>query len=374
MVGSTFRWLASWVVEPSPAAPSAPYSEEFKRQYPNAPIFFAGGYMEAVRHARAHGRLLFVYLHAPAHDDTPAFCRNVLCNISVVNYLHENCIPFVSDIKQSEGYQLQGMLMAGGFPFVAALAPQASSEGSVGMVMKHHGAITSDALIAQLLPRVEAHRAMVAAASTQRQNNGQYNERKSSAASSARSLIEQQDREFKEMEAADRRKREAAIAEESRIAAERDAKQREEEEAKRKQEQEELSREMARAAAEEKRARLSASLAEEPATTGAGIATISVRLPAGTKVSRRFLESTIMQSVFDWVDSNDLQNADGHQVTRYHLLSNFPRRIHSDRDATIGSLKLGRQVMLVVEEIVDDDQDDEKDADHDNDVMMQTET
>jgi hypothetical protein len=77
--------------------PTAPYSEEFKRAYPNAPIFFPGNpldlflsssvcvesvtdvmigsYMEAVRHARSHGRLLFVYLHAPAHDDTPAFCR-----------------------------------------------------------------------------------------------------------------------------------------------------------------------------------------------------------------------------------------------------------------------------------------------------------
>jgi hypothetical protein len=40
-----------------------------------------------------------------------------------------------------EGYQLQGMLMAGGFPFVAALAPQSTSEGSVVMVMKHDGMI-----------------------------------------------------------------------------------------------------------------------------------------------------------------------------------------------------------------------------------------
>jgi hypothetical protein len=105
------------------------------------------------------------------------------------------------------------------------------------------------------------------------------------------------------------------------LAAERETKQRIEEETKNKEEEEELARQAALAvyimfarqctayiltlmlmlnvcvlqAEEDARARLSARLPEEPSTTGAGIATISVRLPAGTKASRRFLESTTMQ-------------------------------------------------------------------------------
>jgi hypothetical protein len=109
--------------------------------------------------------------------------------------------------------------------------------------------------------------------------------------------------------------------------------------------------EQARLAAEAERQKLAAALPAEPAAGGEGVVTVSLRLPKGSKAARRFKDSQPLQHVRSWVQTMEEVSAGvpAGQQPRFKLLSNFPRKVHSDDQQTLADLKLGKQILLLVE-------------------------
>lgn len=109
-----------------------------------------------------------------------------------------------------------------------------------------------------------------------------------------------------------------------------------------------------KAAAEAERLALIASMPPEPAPTDEGVVNISFRLPNAKKVARRFLDSQPLSLVQRYLQSLEDMEALG---TRYRILSNFPRKVHEDPQATIASMKLGKNIQLIVEAQQEDEED-----------------
>lgn len=168
-------------------------SELAKTYGPYVPDFFNGSYTDAVKEARTRGRLLFVYLHSSAHDDTDGFLRNTLCIEQTYNFLRENFVSWAGTIKHTDSYRLAHTFDASSFPFVAVLAPQAAAN-SVAVVFRRCGVLDSDSLVRELLHRMELHSQISATLNQARAAE----EEQRNQASQARSLREQQDQEYEE--------------------------------------------------------------------------------------------------------------------------------------------------------------------------------
>lgn len=92
------------------------------------------------------------------------------------------------------------------------------------------------------------------------------------------------------------------------------------------------------------------SLPAEPDKADADTVLVCVRLPCGNKVSRLVNKNCNLQVVIDFIDSHVLVDCQNNPVDRYQLVSHFPRVIYSDFQVPLASLKLGKQVLLFVEE------------------------
>lgn len=148
-------------------------------------------------------------------------------------------------------------------------------------------------------------------------------------------LKESQAREAAQMEEIMRQSREAeaaAEAERARVAAEEESK---------------------RAALEAERAALAAALPAEPPAGDDGVVLVSFRLPSGGKLQRRFRDQEPLAHVRTHIRS--LEGMEAH-ARRFRILSNFPRKVHSDDEATLASLKLGKQILFVVEAVQEDEE------------------
>jgi hypothetical protein len=68
-------WVAGYPTasQASQVPPSVSFIDEFAASLHDGPEFFRGTYQEALEHARRQRRLLFVYLHAPEHENTERF-------------------------------------------------------------------------------------------------------------------------------------------------------------------------------------------------------------------------------------------------------------------------------------------------------------
>lgn len=195
--------------------------------------------------------------------------------------------------------------------------------------------VNVDELTAMLLLRAEGHRA---SRESQVQRVAQD--------ASARELREMQDKEYQEALERDR------LMLQEQAAAEREARQ--EEEKKRREEQAAKAEEEKRLAEIEARAREKAerlaSLPEEP-QPGPGVVSVSVRLPNSTRVTRRWQEETQMKTLFTWISACDLRpDGEEEELPSWLVCSHFPKVRHTDPERTLGSLGLGRNVLLFVED------------------------
>jgi len=301
--------------------------EEFESQYSVHPNFVHGSYHDAVRAARAANKMLFVYLRSAYHDDAPRFERETLCTEQVRDFLAINFISWMGDVRHQDAFQLSDSLRVESYPFSAVLLPHGSQ---IVVVHRFLGFVSPDELVARLMSFLDAHSNIV-----------QQQTVRTSVQDEARLLREQQDREFQEALERDRQRRRKE-----------EEKLRQEEQERQEQllamQREEEHKKAAQRARDQKRARLPV----EPPSGPEAVA-VAVRLPDGTKIQRRFLSSHTMQSIFDWIESNELI-VDGHAIDRYQLVSTHPKRTFSDPSVDLKSAQLGRQCLLIVQELSDE--------------------
>ena len=110
-----------------------------------------------------------------------------------------------------------------------------------------------------------------------------------------------------------------------------------------------------RVALEAERAALAAALPPEPPAGEEGVVLVSFRLPTGSKVQRRFRDSEPLSHVRRFLQTQEEMQPHG---DKFKILSNFPRKVHENQDATLTSLKLGKQILFVVE-LVQEEEDEQ---------------
>jgi FAS-associated factor 2 len=268
----------------------------------SCPAWVASGWRSAATAAHRDFRLLFVYLHAPRHQDTDAFCRGVLCAPELADFANGGgFLCWGGDVSRSDAFSLSLRLGVTRYPAVALLARSGSGVKLAALVQ----GTTPDpsALVAALRSAAEPHQALLAAERADAEGRA-----------AERALVREQDDEYERSLAADRarerERRERREREEAERLAKEEAERRAEEEAGRLERRRAAEAAAAAAAREAKRA----ALPDEPPAGSPGGAAVRVRLPTGANHQRRFdARRDTVATVYAWVDALELAAAAAEQ-------------------------------------------------------------
>lgn len=294
------------------------------------PPFHNGGLLDALSVAQADARFVVVYLHAESHSATQRFCARVMSDEAFIRAASQRDVVFwAADITQRDGAAAQSALRVGGFPYLALVQPPsrtvrsrgalpALTAANFGRVLasragEHAANMSGDGAAAWLAAAIDTHRALLERVRETRASRERN-----------RRLIAEQNAEYQESLRADR---------------ERERLEREAREAVQNAERLEEEREI-------RRRRKKDSLGEEP-DKAPGICSVVLRLPNGTRVSRRFSKEEALERVFDWAEVNlvDIEVA--------CLVTTYPRkrfRYPEDAGISLQSAGLFPSAMLLLEE------------------------
>lgn len=305
---------------------TAAYGEQLR-----LPRFFEGAFAQALQAARRDLKLLVVYLHSEHARYTQSFCTEVLGSEFISDMLNENFVLWGGDIARIESHQVAQMIHVRQYPCFCVLLPASPDE--IRVIGALNGEVQVDAAVALLtacLEEMESHRSEISARREQHVED--------------RYLREQQDREYQEALEMDRKREE-----------QRQIQEREQKEAQRlvedqrRREQEELEKvEAAKSEALERRRWRAANLqAEGPDAR----ARLSLRLPAGQRLERKFPPSATLADVYAWADCVAfLPENEGRGLEvppRFKLKTSFPPRELTEMGKTIEELQLaGSNILL----------------------------
>ena len=135
----------------------------------SAPAFLPCSHADALREAKRAIKFLFVYLHAPEHEDTDEFCVKTLCDARVVAFLEEHALSWGGDVTTSDAFRLAGVagVRPSAYPYVALLQ---NAEGASGpeLVMACEGAIDPVGLLEVMTTAIAEQGDVVEAARARR--------------------------------------------------------------------------------------------------------------------------------------------------------------------------------------------------------------
>ncbi|KAJ3107155.1 FAS-associated factor 2 [Phlyctochytrium bullatum] len=316
-----------------PQAAAARFLLDFEAAYGrNHPTFFQGTYSQALDVAKRELRYLLVYLQSSDHDDTPVFNRNTLTSERLIKFLVDgNYLVWAGDIKESESFLVSNVLLATRYPFIALIAPQGSR---MVVVDRLEGPSSPEELIAAITHHSSRFDSNLQAIRADRERQDQ-----------ARKIREQQDQAYQASLKADQEKERKAREERERL-------QRE------KEEEERIAREAENRIEAKKRRKeeLRQNLGPEPPASAKDVAKVSIRLPSGERIVRRFLADDKLEILYDFIESLDLSpipiEADVIAVNTY------PRKTLLDRSQSLREAGLFPNASLIIEE-----KDDDEDAD-----------
>lgn len=339
----------------NPRDTAARFIREFEEEYGAHEIpFFEGGYAQAFDLAKKELKFLLVVLVSSEHDDTASFVRETLLSPDVVAFIRNpanNIIVWAGNVQDAEAYQVSNALNCTKFPFAALIV--------------HTPAVSSTAMstVARIVGPTPPATFMSRLQTAIAQNSEPLNRTRATRAEqqAARNIRQAQDTAYERSLAQDR---------------ERARRRREEEEARRRAEQEERERQEAKerearnlAAWRAWRAR---SIAGEPGPEVKDAVRISLRMPSGDRVVRRFAPDADMEELYAFVECYDvLQEQQASQEgaekpTAYEheykfvLVSPMPREEFDLKKGGTIKERIGRSGNLIVERTdLDEDEGDE---------------
>ncbi|KAJ3102579.1 hypothetical protein HDU97_000448 [Phlyctochytrium planicorne] len=308
-----------------PQAAASRFLLDFEHTYGSVhPHFFQGTYSQALDVAKRELRYLLVYLQSPDHDDTPEFNRKTMASQTLINFIEErNVLVWAGDIKESESFLVSNVLLATRYPFIALIAPQGSR---MVVIDRIEGLSTPEELMEALSHHVNRFDSNLHAIRADRERQDQ-----------ARSIREQQDQAYQASLRADQEKERKAQEERERIR-------------KEQEETERQARELENKIESKKRRKeeLQKNLAPEPPANAKEVAKVSIRLPSGERVIRRFLADETIQNLYNFIESLDLSpisvEADIVAVNAY------PRKVFLDLTQTLREAGVYPSASLIVEE------------------------
>uniref|UniRef100_A0A6Q2Z6N7 UBX domain-containing protein n=1 Tax=Esox lucius TaxID=8010 RepID=A0A6Q2Z6N7_ESOLU len=311
------------------------FTAEFSTRYGEChPVFFIGSLEAAAQEAfygKARDRkLLAIYLHNDESVLSNVFCSQMMCAESIVSYLSQNFIAWAWDVtREANKARLLTMCTrhfgsvvaqtirtykTDQFPLLLIVMGKRTSNEVLNVIQ---GNTTVDELMMRLMGAMEIFTAQ------QQEDIKDEDERE------AREMVKrEQDEAYQLSLEADRKKREAQEREQA--------------------EQLRLQQIQKEADDEKEAIRLSLehALPPEPAEEGGElISKLRIRTPSGEFLVRRFLGSTKLQVLFDFVASK------GYPLDDFKLLTTFPRRniTQLDPDSSLLEAKLFPQETLFLE-------------------------
>lgn len=316
--------------------------------------FVESGFNLALDNAKKDLKFLVVILLSPSHDDNDTWVRETLLSSQFKNFVsshQSDTILWGGNVQDSEAYQVSDSLRCTKFPFVA-LVCKTTESGSTNMttVLRATGPATASELVAKLGTAMTSHEAQLAASRAQQaEQNASQNLRREQDSAYERSLAQDRER--------------------ARV-------RREEEEAQARAEKEALMRQQA---AETKSANIvqwkrwrAQGLPEEPAATVKDAIRVSIRLPSGERLIRKFHNTADLEELYAFVEcheiielegekSLDVQEPEGYtHEYGFQLVSPMPRTVYGlDQGGAVGD-RVGRGANLIVEPLDIDDSDTEE--------------
>ena len=335
-----------------PRDTAARFIREFEEEYGSHSLkFFEDGYAQAYDLAKKDLKILLVILLSPEHDDTSTFVRETLLSADVQGFIENpqnNLILWAGNVQDSEAYQVSNHLNCTKFPFAALIAhtPQ-DSPTSMSTVCRIAGLLPPTALIAKLQTSIAEQSAQlnrVRAARAEQQASRSLRQEQESAYE--RSLAQDRERA--------RQRREAGAA---RVRAEQEAKA-----------QAEASEKMAQKLDQWRRWK-SQEIAPEPGPEVKNATRLSIRMPTGDRIVRKFGPNATMEELYAFVECHDLleHRASSSQVSKpdgyehsygFKLVSPMPRVVYGVDDGGNIGAKIGRSGNLIVESIETEEDED----------------
>ncbi|KAI9791403.1 MAG: hypothetical protein M1816_003971 [Peltula sp. TS41687] len=341
----------------NPQETASRFIREFEEEYGSSSLpLYENGYAQALDLAKKDLKFLLVILVSPEHDDTSFFISHTLLSQEVVNYLTDSqnqIILWAGSVQDSEAYQVAAALDCTKFPFAALIThtPQVSST-SMSVVARIVGPTPHSTFLAKLREAITQHSVELdRARATKASREAERNLRQQQNSAYERSLAQDRERA--------RQKREAEAA---RLRAEKEA-------LKKQEAREQLIRQRE----QWKRWRVQ-SLSPEPGPGEKGCIKVSLRMPSGTRVIRRFSPEVDMEGLYAFVECHDLLDAEENSSKggldrpkgyehRYgfRLISPMPRTEYTPEAGVSIGARVGKNSNLIVESFDDDDDDDEDD-------------
>lgn len=315
--------------------------------------FYEGGYAQAFDVAKRDLKWLVVVLLSPEHDDTAMFVRETLLSPEFTNFMKNdsnNLLLWAGTVQDAEAYQVSTALNVTRFPYVALIVHTPSvSATAMSKIATCTGPIAPQDLISKLQTAMQNQSQELDRVRRQRQEQ-----------QATRNLRQEQESAYERSLAQDREK----------------ARKRKEEEAeKEKSEREERERaehkaDQARKLAQWRRWRAQ-SIPAEPGTEIQGAVRMSLRMPSGERVIRKFRADATLEELYAFVECyENLQEIsekvaskpeDFEHVYKFRLVSPMPRAVYDVEDKGSIRDKIGGSGNLIVEKIIseDDDEDEE---------------
>lgn len=342
----------------NPRDTASRFIAECSEQYgadPDKIPFIENGYAQAFDLAKRDLKYLLVILLSPEHDDTAPFVGETLLAPEVVAFLRDHkddMIIWGGSVQDSEAYQVANHFNVTKFPFTGLIAHTPASPTSMGFAARIAGPEPAATFISKIQDGIQ-----------QRSEELGRIRRQRAEQQAARSMRDEQVSAYERSLAQDREK----------------ARQRKEAEAaQEKAEREE--RERAEAAAQKLRNVLAwkkwrcQSISDEPSGDTKDVVRISLRMPSGDRVVRKFAPEAQLEELYAFVECFDLLQGEQDMSEKdssapsgykheyeFQLVSPMPREVYDlEKGGTIKS-RVGRSGNLIVEKLVDDDEDEEED-------------
>lgn len=331
---------------------AARFIREFEEKYGSNDLpIFEGGYAQAYDKAKDDLKFLMVILISPEHDDTNSFVRDTLLHSDVLTFIQDQgdkIIVWAGNVQDSEAYQVASSMNCTKFPFVG-LVVYTPSTSSMSLISRISGSASPSALVRKFriaISQNDEHLDSVRSQRAQQQASRHIREAQNSAYE--RSLAQDRERV--------RLKREAAAA-----------KEREEKEARREEEMRGLN---ARNLAQWKRWRAQR-ISDEPSDHSKEAVRISIRMPSGERILRKFDPNVNLEDLYAFVECFDIIKEEGisekiqscpedfgHKY-QFRLVSPMPREAYELVDGGTIRERIGKSGNLIVERLEDEDSETE---------------
>ncbi|CAH0478272.1 unnamed protein product [Peronospora belbahrii] len=333
--------------EIDPQTAARKFTHQLRQRYGETvtPEFEHTSFRDAVSTARTASKFLLVFLHSNIHDQADGFCRTTMCTERMSNYLNNSdCIvSWAGCVQYAEGFGVSLSLGCASFPYVALLS--CVSRG-IHVIEKITAILPPDEMLEKLNAAVDRNTQLL---TTARHIHQQRTE--------AQILREQQDREYQESLAADRRREQEIRENAARKEMERVEKEEEErrvkDKARRAEEEESRRKEEYGMEIQAKRVRIAQGPKSRVPPPGADYKTavLKFHLHNGTRLDHIFYAHDTLKTVRDFIDVEFFDREI--TIRNYELATNFPKKVYGPEvlDVTLTDAGLAPQALVFVQDL-----------------------